>query len=125
MQLLVFHADLSGVVTPPPKPVGNTTAPPSVPVPTTAAPEPPVVNATVQLPVTAQPPVANATMPPMVEVTTNLINKDNVTGVPDNRPPSHPGTLLSCSHACTVLEWDFHDLFFPHHFLCFPELLHQ
>ncbi|XP_036940657.1 zonadhesin-like isoform X2 [Acanthopagrus latus] len=99
-------SDLSGVVTPPPKPVGNTTAPPSVPVPTTAAPEPPVVNATVQLPVTAQPPVANATMPPMVEVTTNLINKDNVTGVPDNRPPSHPVCSINCSFDSNLCSWN-------------------
>ena len=94
MQLLVFHADLSGVVTHPPKPDGNTTAPPSVPVPTTAAPEPPVVNATVQLPVTAQPPVANATMPPMVEEPTISIDTINVIEAQNNRQPSHPGTLL-------------------------------
>ncbi|KAM8728269.1 uncharacterized protein AB9X84_001627 [Acanthopagrus schlegelii] len=99
-------SDLSSVVTPPPKPDGNTTAPPSVPVPTTAAPEPPVVNATVQLPVTAQPPVANATMPPMVEVTTNLINKDNVTGVPDNRPPSHPVCSIDCSFDSNLCSWN-------------------
>lgn len=83
-------ADLSG----PPKPDGNTTAPPSVHVPTTAAPEPPLLNVTVQLPVTAQPPVANVTIPPVVEATTSLINTDNVTERPDNRPPLHPGTVL-------------------------------
>ena len=113
---MACHVDLGGVATPPPKPDGNTTAPPSVPAPTTAAPVAPVVNATVQLPVTPQPPVANASLPPVVEATTHLMNKDNVTEVPDNRPPSHPGTLLFCSHTCTVLEWDLHNLFFPHHF---------
>lgn len=71
-----------------PKPDGNTTAPPSVPVPTTAAPEPPLVN------VTAQPPAANVTIPPVVEATTNLINKDNVTKAPDNIIPPHSGTVL-------------------------------
>ncbi|XP_073347782.1 uncharacterized protein [Pagrus major] len=99
-------SDLSGVVTPPPKPDGNATAPPSVPVPTTAAPEPPVVNATVQLPVTSQPPVANVTMPPVVEATTNLINKDNVTESPDNRPPSHPVCSIDCSFNSNLCSWN-------------------
>ncbi|XP_070774889.1 uncharacterized protein [Enoplosus armatus] len=61
---------LSGIVTSPPKPDGNTTAPPSVTEPTTAAPEPPLVN---------------VTQPPGV-----LINKDNVTEAPENRTPPHP-----------------------------------
>ncbi len=82
-------------MTSPPNPNGNTTAPPSVPAPTTAGPEPPLVNVTVQLPVTVQPPIANVTRSPVVEATTNLINKDNVTEAPDNTPPPpHPGTVL-------------------------------
>ncbi|XP_041804903.1 zonadhesin [Chelmon rostratus] len=71
-------SDMSGIVTNPLNPDGNNTAP-SVPVPTTAAPMPPLVNVTVQLPVTAQPPVANVTIPSVMEETTNLINEDNVT----------------------------------------------
>ena len=94
MQLLVLHADLGGVVTPPPRPGGNTTAPPSVPAPTTAAPEPPVVNVTVQLPVTSQPPLVNISMPPEVEEPTIIINNINAMEAQDNRTPSHPGTLL-------------------------------
>ncbi|KAE8290962.1 MAM and LDL-receptor class A domain-containing protein 2 [Larimichthys crocea] len=70
-------SDPSGVVTRPPKPDGNTTAPPSVPLPTTAAP------------LTTQPPVANVTIPPTVEATTDLINRDNVTETPDNTLPPH------------------------------------
>ncbi|XP_030259603.1 zonadhesin isoform X3 [Sparus aurata] len=99
-------SDLGGVVTPPPKPDGNTTAPPSVPAPTTAAPVPPVVNATVQLPDTPQPPVANASMPPVVEATTNLMNEDNVTEVPDNRPPSHPVCSIDCSFDRNLCSWN-------------------
>lgn len=83
MQLLIFLVDLSGVVT---------TAPTSVPVPTTAAPELPVVNVTVQFPVTTQPTLANVTIPPIVEATTNLIT-DNVTEASDNKPPAHPGIV--------------------------------
>lgn len=54
-----------------------------------------MVNVTAQFPVTAQPPVANVTVPPIAEATTNLINEDNVTEAPDNRPPPHPGTVRS------------------------------
>lgn len=80
-------------MTNPLNPDGNNTAP-SVPVPTTAAPMPPLVNVTVQLPVTAQPPVANVTIPSVMEETTNLINEDNVTKPSGNRPPSHSGSVL-------------------------------
>ncbi|KAM7379278.1 hypothetical protein PAMP_004843 [Pampus punctatissimus] len=86
----LYHSqcsDLSAVILP--KPDGNTTAPPSVSVPTTAAPEPPEVNGT------AQPLLANVTIPPIVEATTNLIDEDNVTEAPDNRPPPHPTQPLT------------------------------
>ncbi|XP_070700975.1 mucin-2 [Pempheris klunzingeri] len=97
-------SDLIGVTTSSPKPDGNTTALPSVP--TTAAPEPPLVNVTAQLPVTAQPPVANVTMPPIVDVTVNLINKDNVTEATDNRLPPHPVCQLHCNFEQDLCQWN-------------------
>ncbi len=82
------------MTTSPPKPEANTTGPPSVPVLTTAVPEPPLVNVTAQIPVTAQPPVANVTIPPVVEATTDLINKYKITEAPDIRAPPRTGTVL-------------------------------
>lgn len=69
-----------------------TTAPSNVPESTTAAQEIPLLNVTVQIPVTIQLPVSNVTIPPTVEETTN-ITIDKVTEAPENEPPAHPGIV--------------------------------
>nr|XP_046264922.1 zonadhesin-like isoform X2 [Scatophagus argus] len=99
-------SDLSDVVTNPPKPDGDTTALPSINVPTTAAQETPLVNVTDQLPVTPQPPVANVTIPSAVQTTTPLINKDNVTEAPTNKPPPHPVCQLHCDFEQDLCQWN-------------------
>lgn len=43
---------------------------------------------------TFQPAIINITVPPVVEETTNLINKNNVTEAPDSRPPLQPGIVI-------------------------------
>ncbi|XP_030581932.1 MAM and LDL-receptor class A domain-containing protein 1-like [Archocentrus centrarchus] len=79
---------------------GHCSAPPSVPVQTTAAPQPPIVNAYFQ------PPITNITVAPTVEETTNLINKDNLTEAPDNRPPLHPACQLLCNFEQDLCQWN-------------------
>ncbi|XP_030581933.1 MAM and LDL-receptor class A domain-containing protein 1-like [Archocentrus centrarchus] len=79
---------------------GHCSAPPSVPVQTTAAPQPPIVNASFQ------PPITNITVAPTVEETTNLINKDNLTEAPDNRPPLHPACQLLCNFEQDLCQWN-------------------
>ncbi|XP_071346929.1 mucin-2 isoform X2 [Trachinotus anak] len=83
----------------PPQPDINSTAPPSLPLPTTVAPEPPLVN------VTAQPPTAHITIHPTVEATSNLINMDNVTETPDNRPTAYSACQLHCKFEQDLCQW--------------------
>ncbi|XP_042070700.1 zonadhesin [Haplochromis burtoni] len=91
---------VGGITTQSARPDLNTTAPPSVPVQTNAAPQPPMLTATFQ------PPIINITVPPVVEETTNLINKNNVTEAPDSRPPLQPACQMHCDFEQDLCQWN-------------------